>query len=267
MLEDRRFVNILTRMLQLGCQIAAAYIAVNIDGYQSCDTNFIQISSYLSYILIVLNALFVFMVQRSTHLSKGLCYGVLGLDLALVIGLLYLNIEGYNKQNNCAANRVLFSFNFIVTVAALLFAAAIMFANLNWAERYTNWPGNIAWPILMLSYRFQGAYGTPNLIIGVLMAIVVITSFIVNILVYNSMSYTDKKKKLMNLQWNLAMVIMVVCEVLAIIVLIVNGKGGDYNSEQGRKTLVVFAAVNIVDFCFWLWAKSRMGIWSGLPDF
>ena len=262
MFEDRKLANIFLRLLHLGVQIIAGYWAVNIEGYD-CKVENVHIISYIGYALFVLNIVLYFMLYRGTDLQKPIIYAVLGINLALVIAVIILAAQGYNHQNSCATNKVFFEFFFIVGVVGLLLSLAIMFANLNWAERYSNWIGNIAWPILFLATEFEGSYKMPTLIIGIVTAIICASSFILNIIAYNSIDLTDKKKKMMTTQWTIGMVLLFICEVYAIIVLISVTNGGDYRSQQARKSLVVFAGVNIIDMCFWAWGYSRMSIWAG----
>lgn len=60
-------------------------------------------------------------------------------------------------------------------------------------------------------------------------------------------------------QWGLSILISVACEVLAIVYLLQNGKGGDYWHDYSRKLFVIFAAVNLVDLIFWLFGYRNLG--------
>ena len=133
MLEERKITNIYIRMLHLGLQICVAYWAVRLDGNSSCDGDNVHTMSYLSYVLIALNLLFLFMLRRGANIPKEMAYVVLTINAALVIGVLYFSISGYNTYNNCASNKLLFQFNFIVAVVAVLSSLAVLFLNLNWA--------------------------------------------------------------------------------------------------------------------------------------
>lgn len=55
---------------------------------------------------------------------------------------------------------------------------------------------------------------------------------------------------------------MIVTEVLAIAMLVINGKDGEYWYEYSRKVFVIFAAVNLVDLIFYLYGYRRMSAWS-----
>ena len=59
------------------------------------------------------------------------------------------------------------------------------------------------------------------------------------------------------------MVLLVGCEIYAIVVLVTGPKEPytDYYSELARKSLAIFGGVNIIDMLFWIWGHYRMGVW------
>jgi hypothetical protein len=133
-----------------------------------------------------------------------------------------------------------------------------MFARLSEAERYAQWPGNLAWPILFLKSGFPGALHIPAIVIGVVYAIISILSLFVTILNYGG--WDGQARRSMSTQWVLSLVLMVACEILAIVMLVTNGKGSDYAWSYGRAIFVIFAAVNIIDFFFWFYGYRKIPV-------
>ena len=222
----------------------------------------------MSYALVLLNAIFAFLFKTGKSVPNPTKYILLLLDGLLVGALIFFSVQGYNTSNNCAANTVLYQFDFIEAVIAIVVTIFILALNTNWAERYTNWPGNLAWPILFLGTKGLEAYQTAGLVIGVAMAVVCTSSFIVNMMVYSLTDFTSKKEKMMNFQWGFAMFLKLGCELYAIYLLVAtDSKSSGYADEMGRKCLVIFAGVNALDMCFWAWGKKYMGVWTLLSDF
>lgn len=137
-----------------------------------------------------------------------------------------------------------------------------MVAKVAWADRYSHWPGNLAWPILFLKQGFPGALSSSALAIGILFAIISFSSFVVNTIHYNTLDVSGRKANVLVGQWSLSMVIMLACEILAIVMLITNEHDGDWNWIYCRKVFVVFAAVNIIDFFFWFYGYRRLSAWT-----
>lgn len=170
--------NVCMRFLHFGLQIIAGYWAVVIDGY-GCQQAFVQNVTYFAYAMIGFNIL-LFAYLNSRTIANSVAYVPLIVNLGLTAGMLYFTIEGYNKYNNCAPTKALYEFFFIEILIALVLFVLIMIARAAWADTYANWPGNLAWPILFLKVGFPGIYHSPALAIGIIFAIISITSLIVN---------------------------------------------------------------------------------------
>lgn len=164
--------------------------------------------SYLAYALLGLNLLYyLYFTNRSSSYRQQIQYAALFINLGILGALLYFTIDGYNHSNSCAPTRVLYEFFFIETVICIVLLALILVAQVAWADRYANWPGNLAWPILFLKSGFPSPWTNPALAIGILFAVVCATSFIVNAIYYSS--YT--KNNTVIAQWSLGMVVSVAC--------------------------------------------------------
>jgi hypothetical protein len=135
----------------------------------------------------------------------------------------------------------------------------IMFAKTSWVDVYAHWPGNLAWPILFLKWSFPSVLHVSALVIGFIYALISLASFIINIFQYNS--FDSRKANLVNAQWGISLILMFVCEVLAIVKLVTSGYDGDYNWHYGRAIFAIFAGVNIIDFIFWIYGYRRLSAW------
>ena len=81
------------------------------------------------------------------------------------------------------------------------------------------------------------------------------------------MDFSSNKKKIMNTQWAIAMGLHFICEVLAVYNLVKASDSSGFGGDFVKKAFMVFALVNVIDMGLWAWGKSKMSIWSSLPDF
>lgn len=257
---ERRSLNGAFIFLHLGLQLVAAYWSVVIDGY-SCQEQYITIVSYFGYALIGFNAVLIVYFLYRTNTNKALFYGVRIINALLCGGILFFTIEGYNKFNTCAPSKALYEVYFIETVIALVLLLAIIIGKVSWEDRYAHWPGNLTWAILFLKVGFPGALATPALVIGILYAVISVTSFIFNAFHYNTVDLTKNKANILTAQWVFSMIVIFGCEVLAVVMLVLHDKDGDYAWNYARKIFVIFAAINIVDFFFWFYGYRRLTAW------
>ena len=207
----------------------------------------------MAYGLLGLNFLYYLYFTNRSYSNRPIHYAALFINLGLIGAILYFTIDGYNKSNACAPTRMLYELFFIETMICLVLLGLILFAQVAWADRYANWPANLAWPILFLKQGFPEPWSSPALAIGILFIIVCVSSFIVNAIYYRSYS----KNNIVLAQWTLAIVISIGCEILAIVMLLKHG-GGDYWAEYARKLFVAFAAVNLIDLAFWGYGYRRI---------
>lgn len=261
---SRKSLNTCLRFLHLGLQIIAAYWAVVIDGYP-CQEDFIRNVTYFAYALIGFNLIFSLYFGNRVSDSQFLYYLPFIVNIGLSAGILYFTIEGYNKYNTCAQSRVLYELFFIETVIALVLFILVMAGKIAWADRYAHWPGNLAWPILFLKTGFPGVLRIPAIVIGAVYAFISVASFFLNAFYYNTLDIDGSKTRALSSQWTLSMVLMFAAEVLAIVMLVMNGNDGEFGWQYARKIFVVFAAVNIVDFFFWFYGYRRLSAWATSP--
>lgn len=180
-------MNSCVKFLHLGLQILAAYWAVVIDGY-SCQEAYVKNVTYFAYALVAFNIILILVFSKfCTNQSKAFAfYAPLILNLGLIAGILFFTIEGYKNSNACAPTRVLYEFFFIECVIALVLFVLLLVASISWADRYSHWPGNLAWAILFLKVAFSGGFRIPAIVIGAVHAFISLTSLIINAMNYRT---------------------------------------------------------------------------------
>lgn len=57
-----------------------------------------------------------------------------------------------------------------------------LFGEFDWALRYTNAPGNLAWPFMFLAYTWTQAFQGSYITVGILTLLTSLATFIVNII-------------------------------------------------------------------------------------
>ncbi len=138
--------------------------------------------------MIGFNLLLILLFSKfCTDKSKAVVfYAPLIVNLGLIAGILYFTIEGYKNSNACAPSRALYEFFFIECIISVVLFIMIMVANVSWADSYSHWPGNLAWPILFLKFGFSGNFRIPAIVIGAVFAFISVTSFILNCMHYKT---------------------------------------------------------------------------------
>lgn len=81
---------------------------------------------------------------------------------------------------------MLYEFFFLECVIALALFIMLLVGNVTFADRYSHWPGNLAWPILFLKIAFSGGFKTPAIVIGAVYAFISVSSFILNAFYYRT---------------------------------------------------------------------------------
>ena len=102
----------------------------------------------------------------------------------------------------------------------------LLLAKKEWSDRYTNWPGNLTWGIMFLKYSFGGKFHTAALAIGIIYVLISLTSFLINVYLYNTIIIQGRDHKMLVGQWNISMVLIGVSEVVAIALLVTASSDG-----------------------------------------
>lgn len=92
----------------------------------------------------------------------------------------------------------------------MVVSAITLFAQFDWAQRYTNAPGNLVWPFLFFGYDWTSAFKGSYITVGVFTLLISFATFLVNILPFRG-GLTTGKKKIINLEWIGALVLMAIC--------------------------------------------------------
>lgn len=146
-------------------------------------------------------------------------------------------------------------------LALFLFIVTLV-GPLAWSDRYSFWLGNIVWPILFLSFGYPIALFASALVIGIVFAALSVIGFLLNCYTYSDEELPRSKEILLQANWTVGIVLSVGTEILAIVMLAITDKTGDYNWEFSRKVFVIFAGVNLIDIAFYLYAYRRLRSWS-----
>lgn len=186
---------------------------------------------------------------------------LLAIELILSGIQLIVSFAGYGESNVCAANTVLFKFIVAVSICIIVMSLAILFGPLNWIQRYSNCPGNIAWVFLFLGYGWSEAFSGKMIAIGVLSLLVCLLSLVSNITTLLK-GTTTGIKKLIVVCWVLSLLIMVINEIIAIAAFFA-GNEGSFNDVVAKKLLQVFLAVNILEFILWLFGLNTLKYENG----
>lgn len=87
---------------------------------------------------------------------------------------------------------------------------------LAWGQRYTNAPGNIAWPLMFLAYQWSDKYLVFMLIIGIVTAFVCIITLILHLSTFIKTSTFTKR--MVTMSWWIGITLLVLLEILALVV-------------------------------------------------
>lgn len=168
-----------------------------------------------------------------------------------------------NSATKCAADRVVSEFTAIEAIIFVVISFMILCGRLGWAQRYTNSPGNLVWAPLMLAYSWNNPFPTPLIIIGVIQALISLASFFFNIITCGGP--TTKTKKVLIAVWIISLLLMIGCEVYAVLFYLGLKEMTAYKDIQAKKTLAIFIVVNFFDLLFWVWGLKSLSYENGDP--
>lgn len=89
-----------------------------------------------------------------------------------------------------------------------------MFTKLQWGQRYSNHPGNVAWCALFLAFGWTDKFHLSMQILGIVNAFITFSSLFVNLIACGGTSTTVKK--IIIIQWIIGLLLMLGCEGYAI---------------------------------------------------
>lgn len=165
----------------------------------------------------MINLIALMVIRCSNKFPRCFCFFLYLVDLLLCGALIaqYFIIKSSNKSEFCAADRAFSEFSSLTSAIYVIISLLILVAPLGWAQRYTNSPGNLAWVPIMLGYLWSDKLRLVMLIIGIAQAVISVLSFVVNLITCSGP--TTKTNKLIVGSWILCLLIMVGCEVYAVL--------------------------------------------------
>lgn len=101
------------------------------------------------------------------------------------------------------------------------------------------------------------------MIIGIVAGVISLLTFFVNLVTCSGP--TTKTKKLLVGVWILCLILMIGCEIYAVITYLTVGEVTEFKDVQAKKTLAVFIVVNLLDLLFWIWGFSTLNYENGDP--
>ena len=163
-----------------------------------------------------------------------------------------LGFGSMGEDRSCANNRVLHRFGGFYSLMTLAFAVMSLFGQFEWAQRYTNAPGNIVWALLFLGVDWTVAFNGSFKAIGFLnLAISLATLFIHMVPLYKGITSTSRK--IIKIAWVLCLLIMIGCEILCLITYLGNTQKNAFNDFIAKKLAQTFLVINLIDGLFWIW--------------
>lgn len=132
---------------------------------------------------------------------------------------------------------------------------------LAWGQRYTNAPGNVAWPILFLMYQWGSRFNIFMLIIGIGTAFVSVMTLLVHLFTFFKTSTSTIRA--LKIGWGIGLAILIALEILAIIIYVTAQGLTNFVDVHAKRTLGIFIIVNALDILFWLWGMKTLDYEKG----
>lgn len=167
-------------------------------------------------------------------------------------------IKGYET---CAAGKVFYHFSIIEAGIAIVISFVILCMRLGWGQRYSNSPGNLVWPPLFLPFQWTSSFRVYMQIIGIVMAVVSVMTFITNLSTFAKTSTATRK--IVTFGWIFGLILLLLMEGLAVFKYLTAGDVTEYEDAHAKKTLAVFIGVNALDILFWLWGMKTLDYEKG----
>lgn len=133
----------------------------------------------------------------------------------------------------------------------------------DFALRYTNAPGNLAWVFLFFSFDWTAHFKTFYIPAGVVNLIITISNLSAH-LVFMMSNFNANIKRIIFLVWLGSLLAMIVAEIMVFFGYVAGG--ADSNSivdSVAKKLGQVFLIVNIVDGLFWVYGLLGLRITIG----
>jgi hypothetical protein len=127
----------------------------------------------------------------------------------------------------------------------------ILFTSFYWIQRYSNSPGNLAWLFLFFGFDWKPELSGNMTTIGIICLLVSLITLIVNGFAAWK-GITETVKKVVVACWTICLLLMLVNEIVAIVAYFSNS-WESYNDVVGKKLILTFLALNMVELAFWVY--------------
>ena len=180
------------------------------------------------------------------------------LCIAVVGGIIGAVLASYFDSSNCAYNEAFYRYYLVQFLVYFFVSVITLCFPFYGAMRYTNSPGNFAWPIVFSSFAWMfTGMGDIITLIGILVGLcllVSILSLVSTLLVACSGVTTDSKKGIV-VFWVIELILMVLAEGMATyLYLEYDAESVTFGYYQASSLALVccFLLGNAVDLIFWL---------------
>ena len=100
------------------------------------------------------------------------------------------------------------------------------------------------------------------IVIGIFNLILSLSSILVNI-APNFIGISSRMKKILLFQWIGGIVLMAICEIIALAVYLGNSDASDFNDIVAKKLIQTYLPINIIDGIFWIWGLLTLAYYNG----
>ena len=248
-----RSFNLFLRFFQLGLSLTAAAVISKLLSSSCIDDTF-RLMAIISMVMVVFNLIAMISLRCSVNFPKcGFIIAFL-IDLGLSAAIVGLAIKNYQNSQNCAFSALLFRFYIIEICLYVMMAFWVLVFPFHWIQRYSNSPGNWAWPGLFFSFIWSRNDSSSThylLFIGLVYFLISFITIVSN-LIAGCSGITTGMKKCLIVSWVITILLMIVAEVFAVLTYINIREETDFLGMVAQILLEIFIAINLIDLTFWL---------------
>lgn len=105
--------------------------------------------------VLLLSSLLALVTVKCSTTHPKLAFAVFFvLTLVALVAVAFFAVKDFAEGNQCALTNIFYEYYLITGALYALIVLAILFLPLFWVQRFTNSPGNLAWPVLFLLFAF-----------------------------------------------------------------------------------------------------------------
>jgi hypothetical protein len=213
--------------------------------------------------MLAANIVGVLINRCRTDFSKSPFYIFFSGSLILAGIILVVAFAGYGGSNVCANGKLFYRFAVVETIFIVVMTLLILFADFYLIQRYSNSPGNLTWLFLFFGFDWKPELKGNMTTIGVICLIVSVITLIANgIAAWRGI--TETIKKMVVGCWTVCLLLMLINEIVAIVAYFSNS-WESYNDVVGKKLVLTFLALNVVEIGFWVYGLLTIKYENGDP--